>query len=262
MYILFFVISILASLIGAICGVGGGIIIKPVLDATGMLDVASIVFLSGCTVLSMSIYSVVNAKIKKTSNINFKLSTALAAGAILGGILGRAIFQIIWEQALNKDMVGFIQAVCLLFITIGTLIYTVCMNKIKTHKIKNLFITALIGMMLGVLSSFLGIGGGPINLIVLFYFFSMAIKQAAENSIYVILFSQLASLISSIITGAIPNVDFVLLLLMVFGGLLGGFIGRAFNKKIQPKTVGRLFIGLMSVIIVVNIYNIFKFSMS
>ncbi|MEI3183290.1 MAG: sulfite exporter TauE/SafE family protein [Lachnospiraceae bacterium] len=39
------------------------------------------------------------------------------------------------------------------------------------------------------MSSFLGIGGGPINLVVLLYFFSMDTKAAAQNSLYIILFS-------------------------------------------------------------------------
>ena len=37
MYVLFFLISFGASIIGAICGIGGGVIIKPVLDASGTL---------------------------------------------------------------------------------------------------------------------------------------------------------------------------------------------------------------------------------
>ena len=37
MYLLFFIISFGASIIGAICGIGGGVIIKPVLDASGTL---------------------------------------------------------------------------------------------------------------------------------------------------------------------------------------------------------------------------------
>ena len=44
MYILFFIISFSASIIGAICGIGGGIIIKPVMDAFGVLDVSIINF--------------------------------------------------------------------------------------------------------------------------------------------------------------------------------------------------------------------------
>ena len=226
MYILFFAVSVLASLIGAVCGVGGGVIIKPVLDAFGILDVASISFLSGCTVLSMSLYSVVSSKIKSQSHVELNVSSVLAVGAVLGGIIGKAVFQLIWNQAVNKNTVGLIQAVCLIIVTAGTLIYTVRMDRIKTKRIKNLFLTATIGMVLGLLSSFLGIGGGPINLVVLFYFFSMEIKAAAENSLYIILFSQMASFASTIITQTIPSVELLLTLLMAGGGVVGGIIGK------------------------------------
>ena len=54
LYTVFAAVSLLASAAGAVCGIGGGVLIKPVLDAFGVLDVASISFLSGLTVLSMS----------------------------------------------------------------------------------------------------------------------------------------------------------------------------------------------------------------
>lgn len=50
------IVCFFSSVVGAICGIGGGVIIKPVLDATGIMEVATASFLSGCTVLSMSRY--------------------------------------------------------------------------------------------------------------------------------------------------------------------------------------------------------------
>ena len=47
LYMIFGLVSVLASMAGAICGIGGGVLIKPVLDAFGVLDVATISFLSG-----------------------------------------------------------------------------------------------------------------------------------------------------------------------------------------------------------------------
>ena len=52
-YLIFLVVCFAASIVGAICGIGGGVIIKPVLDSFGVLDVTAISFLSGCTVLSL-----------------------------------------------------------------------------------------------------------------------------------------------------------------------------------------------------------------
>lgn len=147
----------------------------------------------------------------------------------------------------------------MLVITAGTLLYTIKKKKITTKNVSNKAVIFLIGVMLGIMSSFLSIGGGPVNLVVLFYFFSMETKQAAMYSIYIIMFSQIASLLGSLAKGNIPPFEAPLLAFMVVCGILGGLAGSRGNKKIKDRTVERLFIGLMAVIIVINIYNIFRY---
>ncbi len=39
-----FAVSLLASIVGSICGIGGGVIIKPVLDAMNVMSVSCIQF--------------------------------------------------------------------------------------------------------------------------------------------------------------------------------------------------------------------------
>ena len=254
-YLIFLVVCFGASIVGAICGIGGGVIIKPVLDSFGVLDVTAISFLSGCTVLSMTTYSVLKNKISGESHVSMKTGLPLAIGAAVGGLIGK------WLKSLSGDpnKVGAVQALCLLIVTLGTLIYTVYKAKIKTYKVENAIVCVLIGVFLGIMSSFLGIGGGPINLVVLFFFFSMSTKIAAENSLYIIFFSQIASIASTIVSGSVPDFQIGVLILMVAGGIAGGICGRAINKKIDEKTVDKLFIALMVLMIVINIYNIFKF---
>lgn len=257
-YVLFFVISFLASIVGAICGIGGGVIIKPLLDSFGLMDVKTISFLSGCTVLAMSTYSFVVSKMKKESLVDMRIGTPLAIGAAVGGVLGKSLFQIL-VQSFDQNYVGAMQAGCLLVVTLGTLVYTIYKGKIKTLHITSLVVCLLVGLVLGVMSSFLGIGGGPINLVVLFFFFSMSTKTAAQNSLYIILFSQITSLLNSIFTATIPAFSILLLVLMVGGGILGGFCGRKINKKIDDHKVDMLFMALMVVIIFINIYNMYRF---
>lgn len=257
-YVLFFVISFLASVAGAICGIGGGVIIKPLLDSFGLMDVKTISFLSGCTVLAMSTYSFVVSKMKKESLVDMRIGTPLAIGAAIGGVLGKSLFQAL-VRSFDQNYVGAIQASCLLAVTLGTLIYTIYKAKVKTLHVTNLAVCLLVGLVLGVMSSFLGIGGGPINLVVLFFFFSMPTKVAAQNSLYIILFSQITSLFNSIFTSTVPAFPIVLLALMAAGGILGGFCGRKVNKKIDDHKVDMLFMGLMVVIIFINIYNIYRF---
>lgn len=259
LYLLFWAVSFGASIAGAICGIGGGVIIKPTLDAFGVLGVSTISFLSGCTVLAMTCYSVMKGRMSGESLIDMKTGTPLAIGAAIGGVAGKSMFQAVSGMFADKDMVGAIQAACLLVITLGTLIYTLKKDKIRTLHVENAIVCVLIGVVLGIFSSFLGIGGGPINLVILFYFFSMDTKTAAQNSIYIILFSQITSLLNSLVTRTVPEFSIWLLVLMVAGGILGGMSGRSINKKIDAKVVDKLFIFLMVVIIGVNVYNIYQF---
>lgn len=259
LYIVFGLVSFTASVAGAICGIGGGVLIKPVLDAFGVLSVASISFLSGCTVLAMSCYSVVKARQSGSSLVDRQTGTPLAIGAALGGIAGKIMFQFLSGLVPDKDQVGAVQALCLFLITTGTLIYTLRKDKIKTLQVTNVLVCILVGLVLGIVSSFLGIGGGPINLVVLFFFFSMDTKTAAQNSLYIILFSQIASLLNTIFTKTVPKFYIGLLVLMVAGGIGGGAVGRVVNRRLDENMVNRLFIGLMGLIMLICVYNMVRF---
>lgn len=261
LYIIVFLVCFLSSIAGAICGIGGGVIIKPVLDALGVMSVSAVSFLSGCTVLSMTTYSVLKSKMSGESRIEKKTGFPLALGAAFGGVAGKWLFSLISSLSPDKDKVGAVQAACLFVVTFGTLLYTLYKDKIRTYQVTAPAVCVAIGLVLGILSSFLGIGGGPINLVVLFFFFSMSTKTAAENSLYIIFFSQIASLVSSLLTGSVPEFQISMLVLMAAGGIGGGIAGRVINKRLTDRLVNRLFIVLMVVILFINVYNIYRFAL-
>lgn len=87
----------------------------------------------------------------------------------------------------------------------------------------------------------------------------MDTKTAAANSLYIILFSQSASLIATLVTASVPSFRPVTLILMVAGGIGGGVVGRMFNKKMDNSAVDKLFMGLMAIMIFISIYNAFKY---
>lgn len=259
-HLMYLVVSFFASIVGAICGIGGGVIIKPVLDLFGLASVSTISFLSGCTVLSMSCYSVGKNMLSGDNRVNFQTGTPLAIGAAIGGVAGNQIFKMIKMLFENQNAVGSVQAGCLAVVTLGTLLYTVFKSRIKTHTIQNKVVCLVIGAALGLMSSFLGIGGGPINLVVLFYFFSMDTKTAAQNSLYIILFSQATSFLTTLLTRNVPEFSPLALVLMVAGGIGGGIVGRMFNKKMDNKAVDKLFLCLMAVIIGISLWNTWKYA--
>lgn len=258
MMVFLLLVSFFASVGGAICGIGGGVIIKPALDALNIASVSTISFLSGCTVLSMSCYSVGKALAAKESLVDFKTGTPLALGGAVGGIVGKSLFSALTAM-FSQQSVGICQSLCLAALTLMTICYTLNQRRIHTHHITNPVVCVLVGLVLGILSSFLGIGGGPINLVVLYYFFSMSTKVAAQNSLYIILISQITSLGTALLTGAVPPFQWSWLILMVVGGISGGMVGRKINKRIDDRQVERLFIGLMVIITLISLYNAWRF---
>ena len=258
-YLIFVLVSFFASAIGSICGIGGGVLIKPVMDAFHIFPVATVSFLSGCIVLAMSIYSVANSLRSDRYSIDTAKSGWLGLGAAAGGAAGKKIFDIISRCSTDPELVGAVQAAVLFVLTFATIVYTVNRTKIKSKTIKNPVNCCLIGMGLGATSAFLGIGGGPINLVALYYFFSMETKAAAQNSLYIIMISQLVSLAVTVFSGKVPDVPLLLLAGMLCCGIFGGMAGRKINKRINSKSVNRLFVCLLCIIMLVCCYNFSQF---
>ena len=252
--------SFLASVTGSISGIGGGVVIKPVLDSTGIFTVELVSFLSGCTVLAMTLVSVsINQADSKGERIQTGTGTLLSVGAVAGGITGKWLFDIILDISGDGNLVGSVQSVILVIVTAGSLLYSVFSSKIRTMDVQSAVSKLLLGSMLGMVSSFLGIGGGPVHLTVLAFFFYMQPKKAAIHSLYIILLSQTANIIITFASARVPQVDPLILTLMILSGISGGIIGRSLNKRMSQRSVGRLFQGLMLVIIGICVYNFFGF---
>lgn len=259
MNLIFYAVAFGACILGKICGMGGGVIIKPVLDAFGILSVSTINFLSGCTVLGMSCWSVGKTTLRRESAIDFRLSTPLAIGAAFGGIAGKALYARVAALFTNADMAGGVQAGLLFAATLATLLYTLRKDRIPSLRVTDPIRCVGIGLILGMLGAFLGIGGGPFNMAVLYYFFSMPTKVAAQNSLYIILFSQAFGLLQTVLTGSVPAFSAVLLLGMVLCGVIGSEVGGQISKRIDDRATTRLFAGAMVMILCINIYNIARY---
>ena len=113
--LLFMIVSLAASLAGGLCGVGGGVVIKPALDAFGWASVSTIGFLSTCTVLAMTVYSVGKSLTAGDSVIDLRIGTPLALGSAIGGVAGKAAYSAIAGLFANPNRIGSIQAVVLAF---------------------------------------------------------------------------------------------------------------------------------------------------
>ena len=192
---IYFLVIVFSTTIGAISGMGGGVIIKPVLDFIGVHSAASISFYSTVAVFTMSIVSVLR-HIKNGTKLNWRLIIWIAFGAIIGGALGNVTFELLLSLFENDSVVTLIQIILIIITLIFALIYSKY-NSISLY-LSNYIWYIGCGIVLGFLSSLLGIGGGPINVSLLMLMFAMPIKEATIYSISIIFSLTFLFLASSI----------------------------------------------------------------
>ncbi|WP_010167093.1 sulfite exporter TauE/SafE family protein [Candidatus Epulonipiscium viviparus] len=254
--ILYLLIGLSASTVGAISGLGGGVIIKPVLDFFGHYDMATIGILSSCTVFSMAIVSLAK-KFMSKATFEYKKLLSLSFGAIAGGFIGKYIFDI-FDNLIPETNAKIIQSVLLALLMFSILLFNIFKKKIKTFNTSNIFICLTAGIVMGTISAFLGIGGGPVNVALIIILFSCNAKDAAIYSIFTIFFSQISTLGTTLFTVGFGAYDLSTAPYMIFGGIAGGFLGDKFSKKLTSKQVEKLFSLIMIVVICLNIINIVR----
>lgn len=252
--ILYFFIALAATVIGAMTGLGGGVIIKPLLDFLGNYNLPTIGVLSSFTVFSMALVSIIK-QIRYKVKIELRKTAFIGIGSIAGGVLGNKIVNILL-MFLSEALVTIIQSLTLAILLIIIYIYMNNKEKFKSYKVSNSIACILIGILLGSLASFLSIGGGPINVCVLAFFFSMNTKEAAINSIITILFSQGSKLFTAITTQGLKPFDLTMLPYMIIGGIVGGIIGASLNKKFNSEVILKVFNIVLIALILLNIYNV------
>lgn len=252
---LYFLVAFFATILGSVAGLGGGVIIKPVLDFMGDYSLETISVLSAMTVFSMAIVSIIKIYL---SGFKFKVDfiILIIVGSVLGGAIGKSMFNYLISNVQDSTRIADFQSLTLALL-MGLILYLFNHNitiKINSESRKIILFT---GGVLGFISAFLGIGGGPLNVAVLMLLFSMKPKEAACNSIVIIFFSQFTSLL--LVVNDITSSQYQLeqLPLMIAGGIIGGWVGSKLSGHVSDKCIQQIFSVVLVLIITVNLYNLF-----
>ena len=236
---------------------GGGVIIKPLLDVLNDYTVQTIGVLSALTVFSMSVVSIGKQMLAKTK-IPFKIAIPLALGAVVGGLAGEKLLQVILEALQAEKAVTIAQNMVLSVLLIAVFLYMKNKNHIPSKHLSGLAVSLSVGVFLGVCSSFLGIGGGPINVALIIYLYSFETKQATVCSLITILFAQISKLGTVAISSGFAVFDLSMAPVMIVGAIGGGFIGACLNKSCSEKTVDNAFNGVQLTVLAIAIFNIIR----
>ncbi|MCL2694736.1 MAG: sulfite exporter TauE/SafE family protein [Clostridiales bacterium] len=239
-YLLYFVLSILATAIGAATGMGGGVILKPALDMLGHYDVASISVLSSATVFVMSAVSLWRQR-KSPYRPQKNITIPLAAGAALGGNAGNLLLRRLLADGGRSSQTTVVQNIVLAMLIVAVFVYMLHKQKLPSLNRAGIASSALTGLFLGITSSFLGIGGGPINVALIIFVFGFSTKTAALCSLLTILFSQGANLLLTLLAGGFGGYALSMLPVMLAGAVAGGLIGAYTHRHTSAKATDILF---------------------
>lgn len=251
--IIYFIVIILANTVGAISGMGGGVIIKPVLDALHFHSLAAISFYSSVAVFTMAIVSTLR-QMKNGLKLQIPIAILVSLGSVVGGILGNTVFESLLRVFSDEKYVQLIQII----LTIVTLLFAYFYTKIgnsRSLNLSHLVWYVSVGLFLGFISTLLGIGGGPINVALLMLCFGVPIKEATVYSIITIFFSQAAKLFTIAQLTGFARFDLSVLMYVIPAAVVGGFVGALISGRISSKRVTQVYQIVIILVLLLNLWN-------
>lgn len=226
-----------AAALGSIVGLGGGVIIVPVLTMAGIPPQVAATD-SLFAVLANSSSSTISYYRQK--RINYREGAMLGLMAVPGIALGALL-----SSDLSPDMFKFFFAM----VIVASAAYMLLRKGIRQGRRRHAGLIMVMGagasFFAGVLSSLFGVGGGVVFMPLLVVVMGMAAWRAAPTSQFVLLFVSSASLIAH---AALGDINFAHTLYMLAGALAGGMVGAHLSKRVKDTYLRVLVAGMLFVV--------------
>lgn len=254
-------IGLLASMLGSMVGIGGGIIIVPALTILMQIDIKEAIGSSLISIVAMS--SMASAAYAKKGWIHFQLGYILVVSTLFGSIIGSQIAVNAHTQVLELIFGLFLIVPAVLLLKKPARIekptmdsFTGIIGRIKgefaefpgqpalpfvVRRIKTQIAAVTAS---GLFSGLLGIGGGLLNVPVIHQIGGVPFKVAAATST---LMMGLTSLMAVVIFLGSGSVNPSLSANVVLGALLGAYVGPKLSTYVPVGWLIRLLVVLMIV---------------
>ena len=236
-----------AGLLGSMIGLGGGIIVVPILTFLGFPPTAA-ASNSLFAALSNAIASTISYS--KQKRIEYSLGLKLGLLSIPGTILGALI---------STDVTPDVFKILFGFVLIASAAYIFLRKKIETREktiSKQMMVFAIgASFFAGIISSFFGIGGGIIFVPLMVVGMGMAMKKAAPTSQMILLFASLSGVVVHSLLG---HPDFLQAGFLAIGSFIGGLVGARLSIDIKERYLQLL----VSAVIVIAAAKLFFDSLS
>ena len=236
-----------AGVLGSMIGLGGGIIVVPVLTFLGFSPTAA-ASNSLFAALSNAIASTISYS--KQKRIEYPLGIKLGLLSITGTVLGALI---------SSDVAPDVFKVLFGLVLVASAVYIFVRRNLESREkiiSKQMMIFAIgASFFAGIISSFFGIGGGVVFVPLMVAGMGIAMKRAAPTSQLILLFASLSGVITHSLLG---HPDFMQAGFLAIGSFIGGLVGARLSIDIKERYLQIL----VSVVILIAAAKLFYDSAS
>ncbi len=271
---LIIIIAIVVGFLASMFGIGGGFLIVPTEVFLLSMDTHLAMGTSTFIIIFMSASAVLGYRRQKRIDyyVTGILLLASIPGTIFGGIVGKAtseqllifLFGLIemvlaiilaLKKTPEKELAKSLEAgICKVEETGSRGKWWILSRHIVDSEGKredykaNLLLAFPLSFLAGFLSTFLGIGGGTINIQILYFCCGMGIHVTIASSMFMIFIS---SITGSLTQFALGYVDVVVGFLFAIGIVIGAQFGTRINKRIASSKL-KIWAAIIIIIIAVN----------
>ena len=264
---LLLLISAAVGFLTGLLGIGGGFLMTPILIFLGIPPVYAVA--NGANnILAASVSGSLAHYFK--NHIDVKMGVLILVGGLIGSIIGVEIFIFFLKKGTINSLISI--SYFILLSSIGLMMFYESLSemrrirnnkfikrrmhqhywihnlpfKVRIHASK-LYISAIgpifFGILIGLISSLLGVGGGFILVPILIYIIGMPPKLVPGTSLFAMIFVMI------IVTLLHAIANYTIDIYLVFILALGSVIGAQLGSIISSKLAGEELRGLLSILI-------------
>lgn len=262
----------IVGLMSGMFGVGGGFLITPLLFFIGIPPAIAVA--TGANQVVASSVSGVLGHVKRRT-VDFRMGTVLLIGGLIGSALGVAVFNLL-QRLGQVELVVQISYVVMLGV-VGSMMLIESLRALRRtrrggrttrrahgwihslpfkmkFRTSGLYLSVIpplvVGLLVGVLSAMMGVGGGFIMVPAMIYLLGMPTKVVIGTSLFQITFvTAFTTLMHAI---SYNTVDIMLAVLLIVGGVTGAQIGTYLGARLRAEQL-RILLALVVLAVCVKL---------
>lgn len=269
------VLGFIVGVLSGMFGVGGGFLTTPLLIFYGIPPTVAVA--SASTQITGASVSGVMVHMRR-GGVDLKMGGVMIVGGLIGSVVGAALFRLLESSGQIDVVIGLLYVLILTsigglmlkdsLVTLGVIGINAPAVPPQRHNrwiaslplrwrfySSGLYLSPIaplsLGFVAGVLSVFLGIGGGFILVPAMIYLFGMPGRIVVGTSLFMVLtVSAATTMVHSLTTRA---VDIVLAGLLLVGGVIGAQYGAVLTTRMKPDYL-RLALAIIILIVALRMF--------